>query len=264
LRSLAPLWLASALWIGAPLHAQEIVTLQTRPGVTLSFFIAEMGEVPPRAAALMLIGGGGNIRLRTEQGKVRFGAQNFLPRSRGEFIAQGVLPVILDNPTDQQAGDGMSDHFRESAEHETDLRAVIADVKRRYPGLPVFLVTTSRSTLSAAYQARVLGGELAGAVLSSSLFYRGRQPMLATFDFSNAKTPLLFVHHRDDACNSTPYREAEALAARFPLVSVSGGKAPESGPCEPLAPHGYYGKERETVAAIAAWMLGKPFAREIQ
>jgi hypothetical protein len=110
----------------------------------------------------------------------------------------------------------------------------------------------------------VLGGELAGAVLSSSLFYRGRQPMLATFDFSDAKIPLLFVHHRDDGCNSTPYREAERLAARFPLVSVNGGKPPETGPCEPLAPHGYYGKERETVAVIAAWMLGKPFAREIQ
>ena len=46
-------------------------------------------------------------------------------------------------------------------------------------------------------------------------------------------------------------------------VSVSGGKSPETGHCQPLAPHGYYGKEAETVAAIAAWMLGKLFAREI-
>ena len=264
MRCLARLLLASLLLTAAPLSlAQELVTLQTRPGVTLSFFIADMGGAPPRAVALMLIGGGGNIRLRMEGGKVRFGAQNFLPRSRGEFIAEGILPVILDNPTDQQAGDGMSDYFRESTEHTSDLRAVIADVKRRYPGLPVFLATTSRSTVSAAYQARAIGNELAGAVLSSSLFYAGRQPMLATFDFSTVKIPLLFVHHRDDGCALTPYSEAERLAARFPLVSVRGGKSPETGPCQPLAPHGYYGKEADTVAAIAAWMLGKPFAREI-
>ena len=75
---------------------------------------------------------------------------------------------------------------------------------------------------------------------------------------------LLFVHHREDACESTPYSEAHRLAPRYPLISVKGGKAPESGPCDPFAPHGYYGKEAETVDAIAAWMLKKPFAREIE
>ena len=238
--------------------------MQTRPGVRLSFFVANMDSVQPRAVALMLIGGGGNIRLRTEDGQVRFGAQNFLPRSRREFIAEGILPVILDNPTDQQAGSGMSDEFRASAEHTTDLRAVIADVKRRYPGLPVFLVGTSRSTLSAAYQARAIGNELAGAVLSASLFFNRRVMVLASFDFSTVKIPLLFVHHRQDGCASTPYAEAERHGPKYALVSVSGGKPPETGPCDPLAPHGFFGKEAETVAAIANWMLQKPFAREIQ
>ncbi|MGH8690032.1 MAG: hypothetical protein ACREUS_03280, partial [Burkholderiales bacterium] len=97
--------------------SQEIVTLQTRPGVTQSFFIASMGKRKPEAAALLLIGGGGSIRLRIEDGQVRFAQGNFLPRSRREFIRNGVLPVILDNPSDQQAGEGMSDAFRESPKH---------------------------------------------------------------------------------------------------------------------------------------------------
>jgi hypothetical protein len=256
--------LAALLFCAAPLHAQELVTLPTRPGVTLSFFIANMGQVPPRAAALMLIGGGGGIRLRMEQGQVRFGQQNFLPRSRREFIAEGILPVILDNPSDHQSGAGISDEFRASAEHTADLRAVIADVKRRHPGLPVFLVTTSRSTISAAYQARAIGDELAGVVLTSSLFWIGRTPVLGLFDFSTIRIPLLFVHHREDSCPSTPYADAARLGTRFPLVSVKGGKTPETGPCDPLAPHGYFGKEAETVGAIAAWMLGKPYPKEIQ
>lgn len=257
------LLLAALLACAAPLHAQELVTLPTRPGVTLSFFIANMGKVQPRAAALMLIGGGGNIRLRMEGGKVHFGQQNFLPRTRREFIAQGILPVILDNPTDQQAGDGMTDDFRAGAKHTDDLRAVLAEVKRRHPGLPVFLVGTSRSTLSAAYQARALGDALAGAVLSSSMFRTREVPVLAVFDFASIRIPFLFVHHRADACHATPYYDAERLGRKYPLVSVSGGKPPETGPCDPLSAHGYFGKEAETVAAIAAWMLGKPFDKEI-
>ncbi|HSA89918.1 MAG TPA: hypothetical protein VLF42_08490 [Burkholderiales bacterium] len=247
--------------------AQEIVTLQTRPGVTLSFFIANMGERKPEAVALLLAGGGGNISLRREQGQIRFQQGNFLPRARREFIRNGVLPVILDNPSDQQAGEGMSDNFRAGAAHAADVRAVAAEMKKRHPGLPVFVVGTSRSTVSAAYLAAALEAELAGAVLTSSLFFgdtRGRQSVLAGFGWSKIRMPLLFVHHQDDGCGATPYFEAERLARRYPLVAVSGGKPAQSGPCEPLSQHGFFGKEAETVDAIAAWMLGRPFAKEIR
>ena len=227
-----------------------------------------MGGVKPEAAALLLIGGGGNIRLRVEEGQTRFGQGNFLPRARREFIRNGILPVILDNPTDQQAGDGMSDDFRESAAHVTDIRAVRAELQKRYPGLPVFVVGTSRSTLSAAHLARSLPTELKGAVLSSSLFYSGggqrARQVLAGYRWEQIKIPLLFVHHQDDGCGATPYRDAARLGARYPLVTVHGGKPPESTPCEPFSNHGFFGKEAETVDAIAAWMLGKPYPKEIR
>jgi len=254
--------------VAASATAQEVVTLQTRPGVTLPFFIAGMGAHKPQAAALLLIGGGGNVRLHVENGQPKFSAGNFLPRARREFIRNGILPVILDNPTDQQAGDGMSDDFRESAAHVTDIRAVRAELEKRYPGLPVFVVGTSRSTLSAAHLARSLPGELKGAVLTSSLFYSGTgqraRQVLASYKWDQVKVPLLFVHHQDDGCGATPYREAARLASRYPLITVHGGKPPESAPCEPFANHGYFGKEAETVDAIAAWMLGKPVPKEIR
>ena len=176
--------------------------------------------------------------------------------------------MILDNPTDQQAGEGMSDDFRESAAHVTDIRAVRAELQKRYPGLPVFVVGTSRSTLSAAHLARSLPGELKGAVLTSSLFYSGTGPrarqVLASYRWEEIRVPLLFVHHQDDSCAATPYREAARLAARYPLITVHGGKSPESPPCEPYNNHGFYGKEAETVDAIAAWMLGKPYPKAVQ
>ena len=264
------LLLAAGLAV-APAKAQEIVTLQTRPGVTQSFFIANMGEHKAQAAALLLIGGGGAINLRTEGGQIKFGQGNFLPRSRREFIRNGILPVILDNASDQQGSAGMSDDFREGAAHVTDMRAVVAEIKKRYPGVPVFIVGTSRSTLSAAHLAVRLEAELTGVVLTSSYFYSRGQgsrgamiPMLASFNWSKIKLPVLFVHHLDDGCFATPYRDAKRLETRYPLVTVNGGKPAESGPCDPFAQHGFFGKEAETVDAIAAWMLGKPFAKEIK
>ena len=258
--------LVVGLSLPGALFAQEMVTLQTRPGVTQSFFIAHMGQRRPQAVALLMAGGGGQINLRMEQGQVRFNQGNFLPRSRREFIRNGVLPVILDNPSDQQRGEGMSDNFRASTQHVADVRAVLAEVKKRYPGVPVFIVGTSRSTLSAAYLGGALEGEVAGVVLTSSIFFsdqRGRVPALAGYNWSKVKVPMLFVHHGDDACGATPYHEAARLARRFPLVTVKGGKPAESPPCEPLAQHGFYGKEAETVDAITAWMLGKPFPKDI-
>jgi hypothetical protein len=252
------------LFVCASAWAQEIVTVATRPGVTQSFFIAGMGEVKAQAVALVYSGGHGEIRLREENGQPKFNPGNFLVRSRHEFIRNGVRPVLVDVPSDEPTG--LPDHYRRSDKQVADTRAVLAEVRKRIPDLPVFIVTTSRSTLSGAHLARSLGSdEVAGVVLTSSMIAPGRNwESLAAFDFKAVKTPLLFVHHRGDGCQATPYASLARAAVGFTLVSVTGGKPPESGPCDPFAAHGYFGKEAETVDAIAAWMLKKPFAKEIE
>jgi hypothetical protein len=70
--------------------------------------------------------------------------------------------------------------------------------------------------------------------------------------------------HADDSCGATPYLEARRLEQRFALVTVHGGKPSESPACEPQSQHGFYGKDAETVDAVAAGMLTKPFAKEIR
>jgi len=254
-----------AVGFAACAGAQEVVTLHTRPGVTQSFLIADIGARKPEAAALLFSGSGGNFRLRVEDGQIRLGTASFFVRSHAEFVRNGILPVLVTSPSDQEAGDGMGVAFRESAAHAADIRAVVAEVKQRYPGAPVFVAGSSSSTLSAVHLAVALEGEIAGAVLSSTWFYRlnGRMRVLKDFDWSRIRIPLLLVHHVDDGCDGHQYYEAARLGRRFPLVTVRGGKPPESPPCRGLSPHGHFGKEAQTVDAIAGWMLGKPFAREI-
>jgi alpha-beta hydrolase superfamily lysophospholipase len=158
----------------------------------------------------------------------------------------------------------MDDGFRSGKEHRTDVAAVVADLHARLPGAKVFLVGTSRGTVSAAEVGATMGPELGGVVLSSTILRRspgGRG--LDGFDFAAIHAPLLFVHHIDDTCPACPYVRAAALSRRFPLITVHGGKPADSQPCEALSAHGYYGREAETTAAIRSWILGQPFPADV-
>jgi len=248
--------------------AQEIVTLPTRSGVTQSFLIASPPQ-NPQAVAFLFPGSGGLIRLREEKGQIKFGQNNFLVRSRGEFVKYGIVAVVVDAPSDHQSS-GMSDDFRLGADHFADISVVISDISKRLPGLPIFLVGTSRGTISGAALGTRFGSGLSGVVLTSTMFRPAGArsndpgPGLSRFDFSTIKVPLLVVHHVSDQCGSTPYGDAARLADKYPLISVFGGRAPESGPCDPFSAHGYFGKESETVEEIANWMLKKPFREEVR
>lgn len=249
---------------GSLAHGQEIVTLPTRPGVTQSYLLVG-APGNPQAIAVLFPGGAGAIRLRLEDGRVRFSPNNFLVRSREEFSNRGVTAAIVDAPSDQPGG--MDDTFRLGAQHHADIAAVVADLRQRVPGVPLFLVGTSRGTVSAASLGRGFDGAVHGVVLTATLFRAGRgvgQQGLSGFDFSAIRSPLLLVHHRQDGCAHTPYRDAARLAGRFPLISVSGGLPAQSAPCEALSEHGFLGKESATAAAIVNWMLRQPFSREIE
>jgi predicted alpha/beta-hydrolase family hydrolase len=247
--------------------AQELVTLSTRESVTQSFFL--LAPVKPHAIAILFPGGPGFIRLRSEGGEVRFSPNNFLVRSREHFVASSVAVAIVDAPSDMHV-DGMHNSFRKSEFHLADIRRVAVDLRARFPGVPLFVIGTSMGTVSAAHVGHALGAEVAGIVLTASVFLAsGRRSRhgdsnLSEFDLASIKAPVLLAHHRDDGCVTTPYSEASLRAEKLPLISVRGGDSPRSKPCAALSPHGFLGKERETVDAIVSWMLKKPYRNEIE
>jgi hypothetical protein len=248
---------------------QEIVTLPTRAGVTQSYFLTNIRK-NLQAIALLFPGSGGLIQLRAENGKPRFNQGNFLVRSRSEFTKRGVAAAIIDAPSDQQSGWGMSDEFRLGPDHFTDISAVINDLRSKFAAPPLFLVGTSRGTISAAAVGARLGQEISGAVLTATMFRqtpkKSREPGqgLSKFDFAAIKVPLLLVHHVSDQCESTPYGDATRLSEKYSLISVFGGATPQSGPCDPFSQHGFWGKESETVEQIVNWMLKRAFSQEVK
>lgn len=220
--------------------------------------------------AVLFPGAGGLIQLRNENGKIRFSTDNFLVRSRSEFIKRNVVAAILDAPSDQQRNWGMTDEFRRGELHFTDISAVVGELGKRFPDLPLFLVSTSRGSISVAALGSKFGQKIAGVVLTSTMFRAAsrksneRGPGLFGFDFASINAPALIVHHVGDQCEITPYSDAARLADKYPLITVYGGAPPQSGPCDAFSAHGYLGKESETVEQIVNWMLKKPYLHEVK
>lgn len=261
-RSLAPV-LSCLVALNAT-AAEEIVTLPTRPGVTQSYLLSVPPADKPQAVAVLFAGGAGRVNLVQEQQREALDRGNFLVRSRRLFAEAGVAVAVLDAPSDQTSG--MEDDFRLGADHAADIGEVIKDLKSRQPGLPVFLIGTSRGTISAANAGARLRAQVNGVVLTATVFLSARRagrPGLSGFDFGSIPAPLLLVHHVEDECYVTPYSEAKTLAERYPLISVTGGSPPRSGPCQAMSYHGFLGRESETVDEIVKWMLKRPFRRKI-
>jgi hypothetical protein len=243
----------------------DLVTLPARDGVTLTYLLVADPAVPVEQVVVLFSGGAGNVRLRPASLRPAFAERgNFLVRTRYLWAEAGFASVVVDAPSDR-AQSGLDDAFRTGSMHAQDIGKVIADLKRRFPGAPLTLVGTSRGTVSAASVARHLPGQADRVVLTATLFNASRAGAgLAGFDYTTIKAPLLFVHHVDDACQVTPYFPAKRLGASYPLVSVSGGRPAESGPCDPLSEHGFFGREAETVEAVKNWIRGRAFATQIQ
>jgi len=222
----------------------------------------------PKVVVVALVGGFGVVGLANHENSLpmKFGpATNFLIRMRNDLVDADFTEVVVDAPSDKQGPLGMSDDFRLGSDHLADIRAVIADLRRRFPDARIYLVGHSRGTLSAAALAATLGDAVQGVVLMSTATNRDKHgPALSTFNFASIRIPVLLVHHREDGCPTNPYYNAERLSKSFLLVSVSGGDPPQSGPCDSQAAHGYWGKDALVARAIKDWMMGREFAREIK
>src|SRR5215475_4473189 len=127
--------------------------------------------------------------------------------------------------------------------------AIVNDLQRRYPGVKVYVIGTSRSTEATMALARPLDGKVAGFVHSSSM-----NP-IASFDPRGLTSRNLIVLNKNDACAATKPSNGVASHRKYgtELIEVEGGKS-TGDDCEAYAYHGYNGIERETIDKIKAWI----------
>jgi hypothetical protein len=204
--------------------ADQSASGKTADGSSVSYLLTTSGSQAPAYAVILMPGG---------KGIMSPGSGNFLIRSRAIF-AEGPFVAASTDATSKP----------------DRIMAIVNDLQRRYPGIKVYVVGTSRSTEATMALARPLDGKVAGFVHSSSM-----NP-IAGFDPRGLKSRNLIVLHKNDACTATKPSNGAASHARFgtELIEMSGGKS-TGDDCEAFAYHGYNGIERETVERIKQWIM---------
>lgn len=252
MKSVMLLLLSCLCWTSAQ-AAEQLLQLNTRPGVTQGLLLLEPAGKP--VASLILFTGGDGVLKLGEDGQLHAGAGNFLVRTRQLWVAQGFQVAVVDVPSDHPDGISRGD-FRSSAEHAQDM-AVVIDALRQRADVPVWLVGTSRGTTSAAAVAIHLHDKVGGVVLTSTINHdRGN---VAAMALDQLTQPVLLVQHRHDQCKETLYRNVQPVldglhaASATELMLFDGGQD-KGDPCQPWAAHGYNGIEAEVVDRVARWI----------
>jgi hypothetical protein len=212
----------------------ELMTSARTPGGETVPYVLTSKPGTPAYAVILMPGGSGVMNPRMEGSKLVFGfGGNFLIRSR-ELFADGRFVAASTDATSSP----------------DRIRAIAQDLQRRYGGIAIYVIGTSRSTDATMALAAPLDGQVAGLVHTSSM--NG----IATFDPRKFKSRHLIVYHRMDACRVTKPSSSAASRASYgtETIEMEGGTS-TGDDCEARAHHGYNGIEAATVERIKAWIL---------
>jgi hypothetical protein len=221
-------------------------------GVTVPFLFYAPDH--PSAAVILFAGSNGLLKL---SGKgVGKGASNFVVRTRRQYAAAGFCTALVDAPSDHPKG--LGNGYRTGGTEANDIAPVIEYLRQHCPNAPIWLVGTSRGTISAANVSARLNG-IAGIISTSSISVDPNGSMATLYDVSLGAidVPVQFMHHHQDGCPASPYGGVPNLMRHFRnaavkvLSPVSATIADVSGsPCGPVSYHGYWQLDGDVVPAI--------------
>jgi alpha/beta superfamily hydrolase len=245
-----------------PNHAQglkEILVVVDLNGTKKQsgVFSTKNGSDTPTKLAVLLPGSPSVVRPVVENGSMISSklTGNFLIRAR-RWLADGTIATLVVD-CQSESGDECSSGYQASKERQQDVQKLINEVKKRTPSIKeVWLVGTSMGTISSSFMPSHDSEAYAGAIHTATItepYIKNSYRELGGFDYKTAKIPQFFIHHKNDPCPITTYSAAKSLSRKFnlPLISVTGGADFEGHPCKAFTEHGFKGKEKEVMKAIA-------------
>ncbi len=250
-------------------RADPVVTINSRNQSIPAILLMPTGT--PKGAVILFAGGNGRLDIQSD-GTVRLLQQNFLVRARALFARAGYATLVPDLAKDMKQGDmDVVANYRGSQDYAADVEQMVRYM--RHQGLhKVWTIGTSRGTLSVAnYVARYWTPrertDPDGQIYTSGFWKLGAEVpgftiwKLANGDARKLKLPTLLVVHKDDMCPDTNPADVEAFnawlsggGAAVSVMTFTGGKPPETGPCDALSQHGFYGLDKEVVKRIGGWI----------
>jgi alpha-beta hydrolase superfamily lysophospholipase len=237
--------------------------LPTREGVKLPFLY----EKPEHAKAVVVLfqGGGGNIGVAgtADKGWIKRDSA-FLSGGAPRFAKNQLVVAVVDAPSDRSDLNG---GFRNSPEHNQDIKTLINFLRQDNPNHPVWLVGTSNGSLTVAGAAIAMSdAPVSGIVLTSTVteehaWSAGQKFVHPVYraNLTKVTVPVLIVHHKLDRCSHSAYQPIDALTKAFPsakkveLISIEGG-SDNSNPCNG-GYHQFLHQEQDVTDLIAQWIL---------
>lgn len=246
-----------------PAHAQglkeELVAVDLNADVKqVGVLTVKWGTVNHTRLAVLLPGYPSVVRPIVENGAMMNSKLNgnFLIRARRQLADETIATLIVDCPSN--SGDYCSSSYQASKERQIHVQKLIDETKKRMPTIQqVWLVGTSLGTVSSSFMPVYAPAAYSGAIHTAAItepFARGSYRELSNFDYSQSKVPQFFVHHKNDPCHLTTWSGARSISEKYgaKLITVTGGSGFRGDACEAFSEHGFRGKEKEVMAAIAA------------
>lgn len=225
----------------------EVVDIPSKHGIHTRTLIAPTQS--KKATVLLFIGGGGLLRIE-EDGRTSH-IHTFV-RSFGMWRDYEVQAVLIDSPFD--LGNARVGHKRNSKEHLDRVSEVI-----RYfhssSNQPLWIFGHSMGTSTVAAFLSSGAPEISflkGYVVAGT--HRGESIP------KSIKLPALGIHHKREACPSTPIWaseeiiESRTLDTPRAMVLLDGGND-EGDRCQAMAYHGFNGIERDLIKTAAEFMI---------
>lgn len=249
-------------------YGDDVVTLDTRPGITQSFLLLEPKSTA-KGVVIMLPGHEGEVEFRKtpEEGyEVRnHGGGLTAHRAMRETLRNsGFAVAVIAPPSDRTL---LAPWFRKSTEHLEDMRNVIGYLQKRYGSKPYLQGHCLASLSAASVASRLKSDGISGVILSSA---RSSGPAGAVTDFDRGavSVPVLLVQHGEDSCPYTSPQNLERVKAfyqdsapKVDIITVTGGDSrikKKQQSCQDGF-HGFSGVQKDTAQAIASWLLDKKF-----
>jgi hypothetical protein len=248
------------------------------PNPTQSFIVTPYPALPttavelPTAVVILLAGGDGNIHLTpsptSADGTLDINSNNFLVRSRWLFAGNGYYTITLDAASDfLLLLDGLKGE-QGSAPHITDVMQVIAWARMTVPGVPVWVVGTSRGTagafVAADFTPALLGPD--GLVFASPINASTDPDSLLSANLAAITVPVLLFGDVGNTCPNTLASGDPAIKKMLTSSAMASTETVASGKlyaltdsCDPLSDHGFFGIENNAVHKIAVWIASAPF-----
>jgi hypothetical protein len=267
--------LAIILLVGATAVAQvdvvQTLTLSrapvsSPPPPVLSESFIVTATPAPTAIVILLPGGGGLIGLApngTGSGTLEVNSHNFVVRSRFLFAGHNLYTITLDAATDFYLLPSGLGYEEGSAAHVSDILEVISWARSTMPGLPVWIVGTSRGT-AGAYVAGLYSpaeGGPDGLVFAASVNTATDPDSLLNANLAGITVPALLINDAGSICSiasvagQLPVLKALKHSPRKGVEKVASGVLTAlTDNCDALSDHGFFGVEDIAVRNIAVWM----------